>query len=110
MPEVLPVEINTHRYGNVIYLPNPQHRDGNLNKSQWSISIVDEIGVFHEMTRKDWSIENSGWGLYFRNGALNYLGIIQNRNEAVFIAKFVVDSNHNAWHGYPANLCTRQFS
>ncbi|HEY8035876.1 MAG TPA: hypothetical protein VIF37_09845 [Methylobacter sp.] len=104
MVNVSSFSLDTHRYGNVTYLPNPQHRDGNPNKSQWLIDIDHEINVFKCMDRNSWGSEENGWGLFINNnGSLNYLGVIQARNIEVFIAKFVTDKNHNAWHGYPAD-------
>ena len=103
MNEITPYEINAYKYGNVLYIPNPQHRDGNPNKSQWLIDIDQEVRVFKYMAYNNWGGENNGWGLFFRRNILDYLGIIHSRNTNVFIAKFVVDTSHCAWHGYPAD-------
>ena len=104
MSEVASYHIDAYNYGNVAYLPNPQHRDGNPNKSQWTINIDQEIYVFRCMAYYGWGFQNNGWGLLINNdGKVDYLGFINNRNTAVFIAKFVGDTNHNSWHGYPAD-------
>jgi hypothetical protein len=103
MKEVVSHEIEAYDYGKVVYLPNPQHRDGNPNKSQWIINTNQEIYVFKYTAYKNWIFEENGWGLFIDKDIINYLGIINNRNTSIFIAKFVVDINHNAWHGYPAD-------
>jgi hypothetical protein len=59
--------------------------------------------VFKYTAYKNWIFEENGWGLFIDKDIINYLGIINNRNTSIFIAKFVVDINHNAWHGYPAD-------
>ena len=54
------------------------------------------------MTRANHWIENeSGWGLHYSNGVLDYLGLAQDHTTQVFIAKFV--GNQGTWHGYPAD-------
>lgn len=62
MVNVSSFTLDTNKYGSVTYLPNPQHRDGNPNKSQWLIDIDHEIHVFKCMDYYNWGGDENGWG------------------------------------------------
>jgi len=105
MTEVTEYTITTESYGVIKYLPNPQHRDKNPKKSQWLVSIENERYIFECVTYYKWVSTNQGWGLFIDNNnnkKPSYLGVLPSSRN-VFIAKFVVDENHNSWHGYPAD-------
>ena len=108
MENVVSREIDAYGYGKVAYCFNTQHRDGNPNKSQWTIDTDQEIDVFCCMADHGWGFQDNGWSLFIKeDSSIDYLGFIQSRKAKVFIAKFVVDTNHNAWHGYPADYQVR---
>lgn len=86
------------------YLPHPHHRDGNRNKSQWTIVENDEVKVFNFAIASSWISGTSAWGVYLSDGNnLNYLGISKDRSRTLFLAKFVNKTNQTQWHGYPAD-------
>lgn len=102
MTSVIEQEIDAYDYGKVRYQVNPQHRDSNPNKSQWDITVENELYVFRCAAYYKWFTHNKAWALFLNNGEMHYLGTVPG-NRRTFIAKFVVDNNHNAWHGYPAD-------
>lgn len=83
------------------YQHSEKHRDGNLGKSQWTISIEEEANSFRSSCEGGWIIEACGWGLHIVDGALAHLGYDREAGE-VFLAKF---DNHSDchWHGYPCD-------
>ena len=95
-------QINAYALGSVMYQFNQQHRDFHPNKSQWKITIQDELDVFSHAAQSNWIADDNAWGLYIINDAPSYLGMLPG-DRLTFIAKFVVDVNLNAWHGYPAD-------
>jgi hypothetical protein len=76
----------------------------NPKKSRWTVSKNDEATIFQCAASWLWLVECSGcgWGLHTDAHGLQYLGTVPGEKPS-FIAKFVSDSNHNAWHGYPAD-------
>jgi len=90
----------------VIYKPNKQHRDKNPNKSQWTISILEEVKVFENTYPNNWIDQSVGWGLHFVNNGVQYLGNASNQNRRLFIAKFMDGNCNGKWHGYPADYQT----
>ena len=84
------------------YCVNEQHRNGNRAKSQWRISIPEEIASFEESERNGWLLTDNGWGLYMAGGCVSVLGVAQDHITPVFIAKYV-GSADGPWHGYPAD-------
>jgi hypothetical protein len=91
-----------------MYIINPHHRNSNTNKSQWTISVGDEIGCFNHAKHQNWLTANKGWGLHIVNSAPNWLGVAQDQTTQLFVAKFVGNPSNSAasgteWHGYPAN-------
>jgi len=90
------------------YTPNPQHRDNKVGKSKWlrAVKEEDEFNIFELALKNNWILddERNGWGLFFYNEKIKYLGVINNpRQKLSFIAKFVNDKSRNDWHGYPAD-------
>ena len=71
------------------YLPNPQHRNKTKGKSQWLISLTEEAKCFHIAYANQWIGDDTGWGLHYPNGIPDYLGVAQDHETKVFIAKFV---------------------
>jgi hypothetical protein len=88
------------------YTPHPHHRDGRPAKSQWTISIAEELASFDHAGREDWLMPPEeptvGWGLHCVEGSPCVLGVAVDRSRDFIIAKFVT-SNGSDWHGYPAD-------
>jgi hypothetical protein len=87
----------------VRYSLNPEHRNSNPKKSQWTIIEEDEVQCFKAAYDKGWKNEKDAWGLYFDVNDVSYLGKGENRSKKLFIAKFKNDVPHNVWRGYPAD-------
>lgn len=104
MSEVESREIEAYSYGTLTYQFNGQHRNMNPKKSQWTVSINNEAAIFQCAASWCWLVKDigCGWGLYIDANCPQYLGTVPGREQS-FIAKFVSDINHNAWHGYPAD-------
>jgi hypothetical protein len=83
------------------YAPNPVHRDRTQGKSQWTVTLPEEVAIFTRTYVSFWVQANEGWGLYYNNGVIAYLGKARNHLTKVFLAKFV--SDQNLWHGYPVD-------
>jgi hypothetical protein len=83
------------------YSPKTDHRrSGALEKSQWTISVVEERNCFELATTCSWSWRDSYWGVHVPAGTAEFLGLSQApERQPVFIAKFIVDQAE--WHGYP---------
>lgn len=88
---------------NNAYHCHPDHRNGNLNKSQWTITQVQELDAFRYAEANKWLDGAKGWGLHLVNGAAQYLGISVSRVTQLFVAEFVAGNAPVLWHGYPAN-------
>ena len=89
------------RYAAVAYRANPVHRDGTWGKSQWQISHDDEIECFDGARARRWFVGEVGWGLHLPGGRPDYVGVAQDHETKVFVAKFTEDQD--VWHGYPAD-------
>ena len=61
------------------------------------------MGCFDRARVDRWLIhvENVGWGLHLPAGKPDYLGVAQDHESRIFVAKFV--RNQDVWHGYPAD-------
>lgn len=90
------------------YSPNPKHRNGSRGQSQWTIGLGDEQASFSISWFSGCCSSEAGWGLHLVNGAPDYLGVVEDHKTQSFIAKFVVDSSHGSWHGYPADHRNKQ--
>jgi hypothetical protein len=90
----------------VYYIHNELHRNGNPNKSQWTIVEVDERSCFATGFVSWRDREDSCWGLHIVNAGVAYLGvtpIVAPDRRDLFIAKFRDSSLDAKWHGYPVN-------
>jgi hypothetical protein len=85
------------------YQINPQHRNGNPNKSQWSIICEEEIAVFAQSCN-DGMVEDDHymWGLYMPGDKPAILGSTKNSDDSK-IAIFDNGKQNGFWHGYPAD-------
>jgi len=88
------------------YLSHLPHRNKNPEKSQWTISIDEEVSIFRASENNQWLFATHGWGLNIRNNYPQNLGFSKDGNYTLFIAKFVGADSIN-WHGYPADHQTK---
>lgn len=99
-------KINSHVIApQVEYLCHPHHRNNNRKKSQWRITEPQEVACFQLTHTQQWIVAAVGWGLHVVNNAASFLGVAQDRQLQLFIAKFVSAANSGGtqWHGYPAD-------
>jgi len=95
--------------GGAKYSFHPDHRNGNPEKSQWTIQPDAELATFESAMSRSWRDETTAWGL-FPLDAPHKLGIsaknatLWPRN--LFMAKYV-SSDSLTWHGYPADPVRR---
>jgi len=90
----------------VSYQCHPHHRNGNRNKSQWSINPPEEVACFQKTWDEDWFADDIGWGIHLVSAVANYLGIARDRTTQLIVAKFVCKNKQSEWHGYPADHTT----
>lgn len=87
----------------VKYASVSQHRRyTNSNKSQWLISIAEELSCFTLCYEKQWIDADCGWGVHLVNNRMQILGK-NNVGDLYKIAKFVYGNQAGFWHGYPAD-------
>lgn len=89
------------------YAIKPDHRDNTATKSQWTISIEQEVGCFGFSHSRRWLENDRGWGLHLEDGSASYLGIGIDRSHRLFVARFEGDRSNTYWHGYPADHTRR---
>ncbi|MFN6466282.1 MAG: hypothetical protein RMZ41_031320 [Nostoc sp. DedVER02] len=96
--EILPQIYYTHKI---------DHRNNSPEKSQWTISELQERNCFQLSLQS--CLNQSpyiSWGLYFEDDRVVYLGTSASNEPdfyQLFIAKFIDSSQNSNWHGYPAN-------
>jgi len=95
---------------NIRYVHNGQHRDGNPNKSQWTITETEERKCFCSAAHLVYIYglgDRYCWGLHIEQDLVRYLGVTASRvptfGQNLFIAKFVDGTRNDLWHGYPAD-------
>lgn len=81
------------------YWCHPHHRNGNSQKSQWSITRLEEVSSFAAAPKGVCSDPSVRWGTHFANASIAALG---SRGE--WLARFVGDGAIpiSTWHGWPA--------
>ena len=84
------------------YIAVSYHRNGTSGKSQWTISVPDEISVFTWGMSNKFKIDNKCWGLFLNDKKTEVVGLLTN-NEESRIARFVCGTSDSTWHGYPAD-------
>ncbi len=97
--------VTTHTIADgVSYSSHPHHREASRRrqKSQWTISESDEIGVFRAAFESGWLDTESGWGLHIPDNAIAQLGTAIDGETALHVAKFIA-TGATPWHGYPAD-------
>lgn len=84
------------------YQPNLVHRNGAAGKSQWTIPLTAEIDAFNRSWVEGWLFDALGWGLHLSDGQPDWVGVAQDHDTQLFVAKFVGQAD-SVWHGYPAD-------
>lgn len=93
---------------NEAYQIHPQHRNGNPNKSRWTVSYEDELSIFAG-TAIDGVITDGQymWGLFVPLYEPEVLGVTKNGDQSR-IAIFDNGKHNGFWHGYPADYIREQ--
>ncbi len=88
------------------YKVKNDHRQPSLinKKSQWTVSEWDELNLFIIAYNEDWTSPNKPQ-LWSTNGRENKIGECMDGKSLtdLYIAKYITDSNHHEWHGYPVS-------
>lgn len=95
----------------VFYIHKIDHRNGNPNKSQWTINEAEERKSFRRAFNSWRDSNHTCWGLHFEDGHVAYLGKTKRsapEQRDLFIAKFIDGNRNNIWHGYPADHVLNQ--
>lgn len=106
MPYTTDIEIDLTEKANCKYIISSQHRNGNPNKSIWTISYEEEVNCFIETITKNWKENSVAWGVKVINDLIQVVGL-NNAKVELKLAKFVDGSNKNVWHGYPADYMNK---
>jgi hypothetical protein len=93
--------------GDLTYASKPDHRDKTAVKSQWTITVEQEVECFRLTHARRWFVDDRGWGLHLEDGTVAYLGVGIERTQQLFVARFEGDRNNSYWHGYPADHTRR---
>jgi hypothetical protein len=72
-------------------------------KSQWRIPESDERNAFNQARIRAWLSDACGWGLHTPDGIVSILGVSQDHDRPLFVAKFLANAAPRFWHGYPAD-------
>lgn len=86
------------------YYISSAHRRVQKNKSNWIITINQEVDCFIYSQTKTWIENMVSWGLIPLGNNLLVLGLNSHKEE-LKIAKFVAKNKEGVWHGYPADFC-----
>lgn len=84
------------------YLPHPHHRNAAFSdvKSQWQISVQEEVQSYEAAVAAEWQCEGCYWGLHLIGSSTQPLGVSPAPHQHTLkIAKFV--GANGDWHGYP---------
>lgn len=85
-----------------IYRAVSYHRNGTKSKSQWLISVDDEIGLFANAKKEGYTSIGTGHSVWVVDSQLLDLGITTS-GITTKLARFVDGTHTDNWHGYPAN-------
>jgi len=92
----------------VHYVHKSDHRDNSPQKSQWTLTELEERNVFGRTLDEHWYDDATGWGLHLADNVVQELGIGVDRIRRLFVAKFVDGNRRSEWHGYPADHLANQ--
>ena len=89
------------------YMAVSYHRNGNPQKSQWSISVEEEFESFKISRQQNWHNEKRGWGLHPKDPFSTIGRTTANNNVVIAIFQEMSPNGQNVddiWHGYPADI------
>lgn len=93
---------------NTAYQIHPQHRNGNPNKAQWTVSYENEISIFAGAAVENIIVdEQYMWGIFVPQYEPEVLGVTKNGDQSR-IAIFDNGKHNGFWHGYPADYIREQ--
>lgn len=92
--------------GNNYYISSQHRRKGNPKKSRWTITYDEEVDCFIQSMIKEWKDEKKAWGLKASNKVIDIVGM-NDDNDSLMLAKFIVGPGRDTWHGYPADYVNR---
>lgn len=89
------------------YMSVSYHRNGDSEKSQWTINVEEEFDCFKNALVNNWHIEKRGWSLHPSNRLME-IGKLKS-GKSSFIIRFqemspIGQEVQNRWHGYPADI------
>lgn len=89
------------------YMSVSYHRNGDPEKSQWTISVEEEFRSFAISRQNRWYQDKRGWGIH-PSGSLIEVGTLV-CGKIVRISRFQEMSPlgqefKDIWHGYPADI------
>lgn len=87
---------------------HPHHRNGNPNKSQWTVSMCDELWAFVVSRIQGWVGKGQAWALHVVRGNVSVVGVSSDRARDLHLCRFVDPNSNNRWHGFPADYQVRQ--
>lgn len=93
--------IDAKEKGNYVYKAVSYHRNGTANKSQWTIGVDEEVGLFVYAIETKSIGESRGWTLYIKSGVRKVVGLTVDGGES-YIGVFE-RSTESEWHGYPGD-------
>ncbi len=104
MPYQVDIDYDLKPSIDCIYKVSSHHRRtrGNTNKSVWTISNDEEVGLFIFSKTSNWVEEYVCYGLKLNGTTILVVGRNPG-NDDLKIAKFVDSNRNNKWHGYPAD-------
>ena len=85
-----------------IYRAVSYHRNGTAGKSQWIISVDEEIDLFAVAKKEGYAAYGVGHAVWVVDSHLVDLGLTVNGNFTK-MARFEDGTHTDNWHGYPAN-------
>ena len=94
----------------VQYVHKGYHRNGNPQKSQWTIPPRTEINVFERTYRDSQGLDPILWGLLINNGNVMVVGIscsARPPKRRLKISRFNSNTSPYYWYGYPADYQLR---
>lgn len=85
------------------YVLHSHHRNGNVEKSQWTVTYKEEITLFEGSIMTEPPGICDTWSLRKDKSVVGRSPLKIPPARDLRIAKFVKNSDHNYWHGYPAD-------
>lgn len=86
-----------------IYFSKKDHRDGTRIKSQWSVSVDEEINIFALGIDRGWLKQSCAWGLHLENGVPQCLGWSAKDPGPVRELRIAFFQLADPCHGYPSD-------